>query len=199
MAKKMKMVFPFFLVLFVFPIAVCVAEISLSFDISFGCLSLRVVNNTDLKFVRPFKRGVTGVFLISSPTGHIFSNKNWQFIPANSISHGMVKWLPPKGEKEPKSIALTPVDLSSYLPSNALLPKPTEFSSLFLKALIKNPSQQGNSFIFSPVYLLIVSNKRISEVKDASKESIPRVVLSAFNEEIEKIQSEEKSPQFGDW
>lgn len=183
----------------VFPINIFAANIVLSFDISFDSLALRVENLSKFNRVAPFKRGVIAIFLLANKDGYIFADESWQFLPNNAASPNFRKALPTNNRNKPKLLSLTPLDLTNFKPCNTTDPKPVDFSQLFVKSIIKNPGEKADSFISTSIHKLAIKDKRISEVKEISEESVPNKVKSSFEKEIEKIAAEENSPEYGYW
>jgi len=174
-------------------------DISLSCDITFDSIGLQVVNRSPFQFVKPFKRGVASIFLISSEAGDIFTSKNWKLLPATAISDGIVKSLPSRSEKEPQLFALTPADLSEFIPPSTSTTRSTENSRLFVKALVRYPGRKFTSIVSSPIYEFDVKNGRVSGLREPSKDAVPNEVTVAFEREIKTIEAEETSTKFGDW
>ncbi len=182
-----------------FPINIFAANMTLSFDISFDSLALRVENLSKFNRVAPFKRGVVAIFLLANKTGYIFADKSWKFLSKNAASPNFRKALPMNNRNKPKLLSLTPLDLTSFRQCSPSDPKPIDFSRLYVKSLIKNPGGKADSFIPTSIHELIISDKRISELKEIPEQFVPNEVKKAFDKEIEKIAEEENSPEYGYW
>jgi hypothetical protein len=199
MEAKIKGYFLVLCVLSLFPSVLLAEELPLSFDICFNGLGLRVENTGDYTFLPAFKRGgASCIFLLSTGKGQLFPCRHWGFVPANAYSRGHVHSLPQKGEG-PKLITVTPDDLSGFKPSESSLPPPTEFPRLFVQAVIKHPDHGPDGFITSSIHEITVKNRKITEVRKISQETVPPEVLSTFAKELEKLRAEENSPDYGIW
>ena len=168
----------------------------MSFDIGYHYLSLDLLNKTDYGWLTAFKRGPSAVFLLSTEKGELFKNKNWRLLPPYAMSNGG-RSLPSNKRGRPAIIYCSSSDLSEYISYKDNSHKPTDFSQLYIKALINDPGKKAVSFISTSIHELIIKNNRVSEVKNIAQNSVPKEVQQVFDEEIEKITIEEQSDKYG--
>ena len=189
----------FFITFFFYSIPAFADEITLSFRNDFNRLSLDILNDSNYEWVIPFKRRSAVVFLISNEKGFLFKDKNWDLLPANCPSNGLLKFIPSKKKGKSSSFGRTYLNLTHFIPSDKSSLRPTDFPRLFVKAMLKNPGQKADSFISTSIHELIVQNNRISEIKGIPEESVPNEVKLTFEKEINVIVAEENSPEYGYW
>ena len=169
----------------------------MSFDVGYHYLSLDLLNKTDYEWLTSFKRGPGAIFLISTENGELFKNKNWRLLSPYAISNGGGRSLPSNRRDRPAIIYCSSIDLIEYVSYKNDSHKPTNFSHLYIKALINDPGKKAVSFISTPIHKLIIKNDRVSEVKKIPQNSVPKEVQQVFDEEIEKITIEEQSDKYG--
>jgi hypothetical protein len=172
-------------------------DLELSFRLSYHHLSLDLLNRTEYEWLTSFKRGPGAIFLISTEEGELFKNKNWRLVSPYAISNGGGRSLPSNKRDRPAIIYCSSIDLIDYVSYKNDSLRPTDFSHLYIKALINDPGKEAGSFIHTPIHELIIKSNRISEVKDIVPRSVPKEVLQAFDEETKKIIVEEQSDQYG--
>lgn len=171
--------------------------LELSFRLSYHYLSLDLLNKTDYEWLTAFKRGPGAIFLISTEEGELFKNKNWRLLSPNTPSNGGGRSLPSNKRDRPAIIYCSSIDLVEYVSYKNDSRKPTDFSHLYIKALINDPGKKVMSFISTSIHKLIIKNDRVSEVKEIPQNSVPKEVQQVFDEEIEKITMEEQSDKYG--
>ncbi len=171
--------------------------LELSFRLSYHYLSLDLLNKTEFEWLPAFKRGPGAIFLISTEEGELFKNKNWRLLSPYAISTGGGRSLPSNKRDRPAIIYCSSIDLIEYVSYKNDSHKPTDFSHLYIKALINDPGKKAVSFISTSIHELIIKNNRVSEVKDIAQTSVPKKVQQVFDKEIEKIIAEEQSDKYG--
>lgn len=172
-------------------------DIELSFRLSYHYLSLDLLNKTNYEWITLFKRGPRAIFLISTENGELFKNQNWRLLSPYAPSKGGERSLPSNKRDRPAKIYCSSIDLAEYVSYKNDSHKPTDFSHLYIKALINDPGKKAGAFISTPVHKLVIQNDRVSEVKEIPQSSIPKEVQLIFEDEIKKITAEEQSDDYG--
>jgi len=189
-----------FLVLFSFILFSCAHAIAsdLSFHLRLEKKEIELVaeNHTGkTKFVPWLKRG-GAAFILVTEDGELLADKKWELISVYSYSRGFNFICSVSQNRSLATISRIPVDLSNFLIPEEI--RNSKESVLYLMVLINNSKKARKPMYQTPFYILRFS-KTVDSLQEVDRGSIPKVVITTFQREEEKIISEEKNPDYGYW
>lgn len=174
------------------------SDLAFSFKEKDTYFDFLVTNNLEQEIVAPsFKRCCPVIFLVFSTTGKLFPGKDWQLIPERNFAHGIRRDFAPKSKNQPQIIYEFYKDLRQFNLDPENTGQKVQDGVFFMVGYVNQSWNAAIPPCQTGFYVLELTKGQIANLKETTRESIPKAVLTGMQKEYDKILAEEKSGKFG--